>query len=171
MGSSFCATSYCLDRFTDGAHTMVRHASWTRSSLTLMISALAICPRGYDWQLGSRSAAMLALESLARHLYGVPSETSSQESWRFDPNTVFVIGHSNGGQGALHCISHFPDRIIGGAVLAGYIKASQASQPVPCRASLMEFGSAIDARLCGFRLGSLSPGGRSCLVWGEKAAR
>ncbi|PWN44852.1 hypothetical protein IE81DRAFT_240762 [Ceraceosorus guamensis] len=77
---------------------------------------------GYDWQLSSSSAATLALHTLSHRLYGLPPELEYRQLWHFDPSSIYVLGHSNGGQGANQYISHFPDKVIGGAVLAGYIK-------------------------------------------------
>ena len=38
-----------------------------------------------------------------------------------DPDRWFVSGHSNGGQGTLYALTHYPDNIIGAAPVSGYI--------------------------------------------------
>lgn len=32
---------------------------------------------------------------------------------------LIVLGHSNGGQGAYHFMSHYPDRVLGGIPTSG----------------------------------------------------
>lgn len=83
-------------------------------------------PWGYDWQLASLQAADAAVTAFHKHLYGLPANVSDEErnKWQFDPEKLFIMGHSNGGQGAWYRLARFPDRVIGGVVAAGYIKVS-----------------------------------------------
>lgn len=83
-------------------------------------------PWGYDWQLASLEAADAAVTALHKHLYGLPANMSEEErqKWQFDPEKLFIMGHSNGGQGAWYRLSHFPDRVIGGVVASAYTKVS-----------------------------------------------
>ncbi|CEH16659.1 hypothetical protein CBOM_06587 [Ceraceosorus bombacis] len=97
-------------------------SSFTRHPTSWIVLPTGRTSWGYDWQLTSSSAATLALDTLSHHLYGLPPELEYRELWHFDPSSIYVLGHSNGGQGANQYISHVPDKVIGGAVLAGYIK-------------------------------------------------
>ncbi|GAC92715.1 hypothetical protein PHSY_000270 [Pseudozyma hubeiensis SY62] len=83
-------------------------------------------PWGYDWQLTSLEAADAAVSAFHKHLYGLPPTMTSAEKqvWQFDPEKLFVMGHSNGGQGAWYRLSRFPDRAIGGMVGSAYTKVS-----------------------------------------------
>ncbi|TKY87280.1 hypothetical protein EX895_003957 [Sporisorium graminicola] len=83
-------------------------------------------PWGYDWQLASLQAADAAVAAFHEHLYGLPSTMSEEEkqTWQFDPEKLFVMGHSNGGQGAWYRLSRFPDRTIGGMVGSAYTKVT-----------------------------------------------
>ncbi|SNX82974.1 uncharacterized protein MEPE_01680 [Melanopsichium pennsylvanicum] len=83
-------------------------------------------PWGYDWQLASFQAADSAVTTFHKNLYGLPSTMSASEKqmWQFDPEKLFVMGHSNGGQGAWYRLSRFPDRVIGGMVGSAYTKVS-----------------------------------------------
>lgn len=83
-------------------------------------------PWGYDWQLASFQAADAAVAAFRKHLYGLPPTMSEEERqrWQFDPEKLFIMGHSNGGQGAWYRLSRFPDRVIGGMVGSAYTKVS-----------------------------------------------
>ncbi len=83
-------------------------------------------PWGYDWQLASFKAADTAVKAFHKHLYGLPPTLSEDERqmWQFDPEKRFIMGHSNGGQGAWYRLAHFPDHVIGGVVAAAYTKVS-----------------------------------------------
>ncbi|SAM81155.1 uncharacterized protein UBRO_02775 [Ustilago bromivora] len=83
-------------------------------------------PWGYDWQLASFQAADAAVTAFHEHLYGLPATMSEEERqrWQFDPEKLFIMGHSNGGQGAWYRLSRFPDRVIGGMVGSAYTKVS-----------------------------------------------
>jgi hypothetical protein len=83
-------------------------------------------PWGYDWQLASFLAADAAVSSFQQHLYGLPPSTSEAEKsrWQFNADKMFVMGHSNGGQGAWYRLGRFPDRAIGGVVAAAYTKVA-----------------------------------------------
>ncbi|KAI3476422.1 hypothetical protein L1887_61987 [Cichorium endivia] len=83
-------------------------------------------PWGYDWQLASFQAADAAVDAFHQHLYGLPPIMSDEErkKWQFDPRKLFIMGHSNGGQGAWYRLSRYPDRVIAGVVAAAYTKVS-----------------------------------------------
>jgi len=83
-------------------------------------------PWGYDWQLASLQAADAAVAAFNKHLYGLPASWTKEEkhAWQFDPQKLFVMGHSNGGQGAWYRLSRFPDHAIGGMVGSAYSKVS-----------------------------------------------
>ncbi|GAK63729.1 uncharacterized protein PAN0_003c1937 [Moesziomyces antarcticus] len=83
-------------------------------------------PWGYDWQLASFQAADAAVDAFHQHLYGLPPTMSDAErqKWQFDPRKLFIMGHSNGGQGAWYRLSRYPDRVIAGVVAATYTKVS-----------------------------------------------
>ncbi|KAF7800246.1 hypothetical protein EIP86_011493 [Pleurotus ostreatoroseus] len=63
--------------------------------------------------------------------YGNPIiATPHWSSWSFPPDTsVVLVGHSNGGQGAWHIASRYPDRVISAVPAAAYVK-SQAYVPL-----------------------------------------
>lgn len=48
--------------------------------------------RGYDWHGASIKNVMNALESLAQHLPGVPSELRGLAGIRPDPERLFIAG-------------------------------------------------------------------------------
>ncbi|CBQ72100.1 conserved hypothetical protein [Sporisorium reilianum SRZ2] len=83
-------------------------------------------PWGYDWQLASLQAADTAVAAFHKHLYGLPPTMpeGERQAWQFDPEKLFGMGHSNGGQGAWYRLSRFPDRAIGGMVGSAYTKVS-----------------------------------------------
>lgn len=83
-------------------------------------------PWGYDWQLASLEAADAAVSAFHTHLYGLPTTMTDVEkqAWQFDHEKLFVMGHSNGGQGAWYRLSRYPDRAIGGMVGSAYTKVS-----------------------------------------------
>ncbi|CAH1756508.1 258_t:CDS:10 [Entrophospora sp. SA101] len=63
-------------------------------------------PWGYDWHGPSKKNIDFAIFNLKELMPGVPKDKR----------------HSNGGQGAWFYISHYPDSIIAGTPVAGYIK-------------------------------------------------
>ncbi|KAI9056689.1 hypothetical protein FKP32DRAFT_1682226 [Trametes sanguinea] len=80
---------------------------------------------GMDWHGLSADDAWSAVNALSRIL----SEHAQWHEWAISPKTkVLLMGHSNGGQGAWHLASRFPDRVVGVVPAAGYIK-SQAYVP------------------------------------------
>ncbi|SPO23397.1 uncharacterized protein UTRI_02075 [Ustilago trichophora] len=83
-------------------------------------------PWGYDWQLASFQAVDAAVMAFHKHLYGLPTTMSEEErqTWQFDLKKLFIMGHSNGGQGAWYRLSRFPDRVVGGMVGSAYTKVS-----------------------------------------------
>jgi len=102
-----------------------------------------------DWHGPSTQDALSTIDSLHNIL-------SSQEEW-YDWNIqkdtkVLVIGHSNGGQGAWYFAGRFPDRVVGAAPAAGYIK-SQAYVPL----SLARSGHYMDPFLRAILDTSLTP--------------
>ncbi len=81
---------------------------------------------GYDWQARTLEIATAALDQQAAHLYGLPPTVRAEERarWAFDARKVAVVGHSNGGQGAAHFITQARERVIGGVIVAGYVRVS-----------------------------------------------
>ncbi|PWN46705.1 hypothetical protein IE53DRAFT_391128, partial [Violaceomyces palustris] len=107
--------------------------SFRRQKESWIILPAGRTPWGYDWQLSSLTASDDALFSFSDNLYGVPPNSPSfsdeeREGWRPDTEKVFVIGHSNGGQGSWYRMSRFPDKVIGGVVASGYLKVADYVQ-------------------------------------------
>ncbi|EJD53346.1 hypothetical protein AURDEDRAFT_149076 [Auricularia subglabra TFB-10046 SS5] len=79
---------------------------------------------GFDWHGPSTAHALTVTPALARALSRIPLP-----SLRFAEDTRIVLaGHSNGGQGAWHVASRYPDRVAALIPAAGYVK-SQAYVP------------------------------------------
>lgn len=70
---------------------------------------------GLDWTMASKQA----YEDLLKSEYYAPLTT------RAPGNRLFVIGHSNGGQGALYALTHDPDRFAGGFIASGYVNMQE----------------------------------------------
>ncbi|TFK25060.1 hypothetical protein FA15DRAFT_687246 [Coprinopsis marcescibilis] len=78
-------------------------------------------------------AINIATQDVWESLTALSDILSRNAAWKdqsFPASTrVLLIGHSNGGQGAWHIASHYPDRVIAAVPAAGYIK-SQAYVPL-----------------------------------------
>lgn len=74
--------------------------------------------QGLDWHGPSTADAWQSLSALSQIL----RENPRWHGWGFPEDTrVVLLGHSNGGQGAWHVASRFPDRVIAGVfTLANY---------------------------------------------------
>ncbi|EAU88408.2 hypothetical protein CC1G_05174 [Coprinopsis cinerea okayama7 len=81
---------------------------------------------GLDWHGPSTQDVFESLSALSHIL-------ARNEAWKpqaFSPTSPFLlIGHSNGGQGAWHLASHYPDRVLAVAPAAAYSK-SQSYVPL-----------------------------------------
>lgn len=67
----------------------------------------------HHWGWGDSQAAIAAVPEWLKHNH-----------WQgpgVDTSRLFVIGHSNGGQGVLHATTHWPDLIIAAAPASGYL--------------------------------------------------
>jgi predicted esterase len=67
----------------------------------------------HHWGWGDSQAAIAAVPEWLKH-----------NDWQgpgVDTSRLFVIGHSNGGQGVLHATTHWPDLIIAAASASGYL--------------------------------------------------
>lgn len=80
-------------------------------------------PWGYDWQGLSRSSIDSAAEAFKQKVYGM---SSAKDRRLRSPSTerFMLVGHSNGGQGVYHYASHWPDRVMGAIVGAGYLRVA-----------------------------------------------
>lgn len=86
-----------------------------RDAWVLMPTGLT--PWGLDWQQTSCAAWKDLVDCwIGRYC---PDEAEASRC------KVFIIGHSNGGQGAWYAMTHLRDRFIGGVVGAGYIKLEE----------------------------------------------
>lgn len=107
--------------------------------------------RGYDWQLASLRSCDVAVDTLLRLITTSFGETWN---WSFDKSKLFIVGHSNGGQGAWYRMSHYST--LGGVVAAGYIKASilrfGAFTPLTLIIRLFKYFHTPDLRLRPIRL-------------------
>ncbi|KAG9120200.1 DEAH-box ATP-dependent RNA helicase prp43, partial [Ceratobasidium sp. 392] len=109
-------------------------ASLPRPAHTWILIVQGLTPWGLDWREASRADACSALRALVLRLVGTWSEEDYCIPHDHDPvdSTVTVerkvipvvaIGHSNGGQGALHLASSFPDSFPALIPGAGYTSA------------------------------------------------
>ena len=98
-----------------GAGVQVDSTSWTsalkRRERNWVVFARGLTPWGYDWHGPSAFDALAALNTLRGRELGVAP-------------TAVVIGHSNGGQGALHLGTHFPDQFGGTIPVAAYLTSA-----------------------------------------------
>lgn len=98
-----------------GAGVEAGSESWTsavkRREHNWVIFARGLTPWGYDWHGPSALDALAALDALRRRELDVAP-------------TAVVIGHSNGGQGALHLGAHFPDIFKGSIPVAAYLTSA-----------------------------------------------
>ena len=97
------------------------------------------------------STADEAIKSFGSNMWGLPPSCPSdsenealrkdavcmkpaeRDGWTTDTEKLFIVGHSNGGQGSWYRLSRFPDRAIGGVVASAYIKVSKMSSIVAHR--------------------------------------
>ncbi|KAF8197391.1 hypothetical protein BJ912DRAFT_1078312, partial [Pholiota molesta] len=83
---------------------------------------------GLDWHGPSTIDAWTALDALSALVHD--RRFKLPELWVFPNDTqVVLMGHSNGGQGAWHISSRFPDRVLAAIPAAAYMK-SQAYVPL-----------------------------------------
>lgn len=67
--------------------------------------------QGFDWHGPSAQDAWSTVAALAATL----NSREEWHLWRIQEHTrVMLIGHSNGGQGAWHLASRYPDRVVAG---------------------------------------------------------
>lgn len=114
-----------------GAGVNAANPAWIAAFPRPNISSWTILPSGssgwgYDWQLRSFDGARSAVVQMMEHLYGFPPDMSRKAKARIrsDPRKLFVVGHSNGGQGATYMIARQPDDVVAGIIAAGYVKVS-----------------------------------------------
>ncbi|KAF8948106.1 hypothetical protein BGZ47_006514 [Haplosporangium gracile] len=100
-------------------------SEYTQRERTWIVLPTGRSPWGYDWHGASIKNVMNAIDSLAYHLPGVPEHLKSLPGIKPDPNRLFMAGHSNGGQGAWHLATHFPDKAIAVTPAAGYVNIKQ----------------------------------------------
>ncbi|RHZ56847.1 hypothetical protein Glove_396g73 [Diversispora epigaea] len=77
-------------------------------------------PWGYDWHGPSLKNIQKAIEYFVTYMPGVP--VNKKLEILPNPDKLFISGHSNGGQGALFFMSHFPESVIAGISAAGFLK-------------------------------------------------
>ncbi|KAG9318168.1 hypothetical protein JVU11DRAFT_244 [Chiua virens] len=107
-----------------GAGVDILTQSFWPDSLPRQKYAWVVMPQGrtawgLDWHGPSTEDAFGAVSALSCML-----SSGRWAKWGFDPNTrVILMGHSNGGQGAWHMASRWPDRVCAVVPAAGYIKS------------------------------------------------
>jgi len=70
--------------------------------------------QGLDWHGPSALDAWETINALSSIL----RNNNEWKKWSFKPDSgVVIIGHSNGGQGAVYLASRYPDKILGGICL------------------------------------------------------
>ncbi|CAE6416164.1 unnamed protein product [Rhizoctonia solani] len=124
-----------------GAGVMHTHPFWIsalpRPEHAWVLVAQGLTPWGLDWREASRADVCAALRALVLRLVGVWREDDyctthdhvreivlpNRPSVLVETIPVIAIGHSNGGQGALHLASSFPDCIPALIPAAGYTSA------------------------------------------------
>ncbi|UZJ51693.1 hypothetical protein CBS101457_001013 [Exobasidium rhododendri] len=100
-----------------GCQTLQQNQSW-------VIQPMGRSSWGYDWQGASHTSATTALMTFARNLYGL-SDSVKAGAAKLNIDKIMIVGHSNGGQGALHYATHRPDKIVGAVIGAGYISLAE----------------------------------------------
>ncbi|PFH45661.1 hypothetical protein AMATHDRAFT_200381 [Amanita thiersii Skay4041] len=81
---------------------------------------------GLDWHGPSARDAWACIKALV----GILDNSDQWKVWSFQQDArAVVLGHSNGGQGTWYLASRYPDRVLGIAPAAAYIK-SQAYVPL-----------------------------------------
>ncbi|KAG8792028.1 hypothetical protein FRC12_007461 [Ceratobasidium sp. 428] len=108
-------------------------ATLPRPAHTWVLIVQGLTPWGLDWREASRADTCSALRALVLRLVGTWNEEdycTPHDPSVADPHVVegkripvVAIGHSNGGQGALHLASSFPDSIPALIPAAGYTSA------------------------------------------------
>ena len=71
----------------------------------------------HDWGFADVQAAVASIPKWVQ-----------QVGWHGPPANIdkwFVSGHSNGGQGTLYALTHYPDKIVGAAPVSGYTSIQQ----------------------------------------------
>jgi hypothetical protein len=125
-----CGTGGCPILFsTHGATVDAASPSWT-NTYRAQARAWSIFPTnrgafGFDWQGAGRQNGLATLSEFTKHLPGVPNSEIAQ--YRADPQRVLFSGHSMGGHGCMIFSTHYADRAIASACLAGWIKLWQYS--------------------------------------------
>eukprot|EP01119_Soliformovum_irregulare_P000412 TRINITY_DN10284_c0_g2_i1.p2 TRINITY_DN10284_c0_g2~~TRINITY_DN10284_c0_g2_i1.p2 ORF type:complete len:818 (+),score=238.26 TRINITY_DN10284_c0_g2_i1:2873-5326(+) len=76
-------------------------------------------PWGFDWHGPSAKSAFAALEYLRDNLPGIPASQISD--FQVDLSRVLYTGHSMGGAGCWYLSSHFSDKALAAACVAGFI--------------------------------------------------
>ncbi|CAO3566462.1 unnamed protein product [Mortierella alpina] len=100
-------------------------SEYTQRKRTWIVLPTGRSPWGYDWHGASIKNVVSAVESLARHLHGVPKHLKRLPGMKPDPERLLMAGHSNGGQGAWFMVTHFPDKAIAATPAAGYVNIKQ----------------------------------------------
>lgn len=107
-----------------------RHKFWVDAIPRRKNSWIIIPTGGSSWGLDWHGPSARDAYSSVPSLSSILDNREQWRSWSFRPDSpVLIIGHSNGGQGAIYLASRYPDRAIGVVAAAGYIK-SQAYVPL-----------------------------------------
>ncbi|KIM87649.1 hypothetical protein PILCRDRAFT_815224 [Piloderma croceum F 1598] len=108
-----------------GAGVKILEQSFWADSLPRQQHSWVIMPTGrtswgLDWHGPSAQDAWASVDALIAILHS----NKSWHSWSLTKGTpVVLFGHSNGGQGAWHMASKYPDRVLAVVSAAGYIKS------------------------------------------------
>jgi len=79
---------------------------------------------GYDWHGASAESVFSARKALGPIVLALEKKSRrnvDDEHWGVSDKT-FLVGHSNGGQGASYLLERYPDEFLGSASAAGYLK-------------------------------------------------
>lgn len=82
---------------------------------------LLISAWGYDWHGASAESVFAARKALGKVVVELEARRNEKEDWGVSDRT-FLVGHSNGGQGASYLLERYPDEFLGSISAAGYLK-------------------------------------------------
>ncbi|KAL7415318.1 hypothetical protein BDY24DRAFT_382543 [Mrakia frigida] len=112
---------------THGAGVDTSSPFWTealgerRTGLGWVVFATGKTPWGYDWHGASAESVFAARKALEKVVVELKVRRNEKEDWGLSDRT-FLVGHSNGGQGASYLLERYPDEFLGSISAAGYLK-------------------------------------------------
>lgn len=129
-GSSSCSShsnAAVLALHGAGVNPSTARDFWTNSiparEKSWIVWSLGLTEWGYDWHGPSLRDARSSVDHLEQvETLWEEKITKTRRSCEKKRRKVVVMGHSNGGQGAWHYLSHYPDEVLGGVPASGFVK-------------------------------------------------